>query len=1353
MSEQGPKLDTYYEFFPSVRAGYRPTRKYGDSLKGRTRFGVELTVEGRQSGGNWEEAETTPSTEIRMYGPGDVSGIGNDQVVRVEPEPDTSTMPPNYFPHVELARAGLPWLFSPVRANPDDGAKSQPWLCLVVVPRAPEGVSIESDGRKPNPALTAPQTELPPVDEAWAWAHVQVVGRLSDAELERVFTGASKQAVARLICPRNLDPNTRYVAALVPTFEPGRRVGLGKEPFDGEGEPSIGAAWDATKEAPRTLPMYHHWEFATGNEGDFESLARGLEPRNLDSMGVGKREVDLSDPGPPAIEDPDGTFEVGGALVSPGLQQKPFPKTQGGKDREKRLALRQLLNTPDAGEESPLPVVGPPIYGRWYLPGDANWQVGEEGMPEPPGVPTAGPYFSSWFHELNVDPRWRIPAGYGTEVIQENQETLMEAAWKQFGDLERVNERVGRGQVADVAGGNATDRFHRSGDHAVGVSQRVTDAEELEQQIEAAQWLEQEGALEAHRTEPPIEEEIAASGASDDRQLATRLQEEGKLAVDSDAANLDSPEATRRVNELRLKGSTGTMRGDGGGAAVDPTAAARFESLTSPTYRRLTRSKGKLDRGVETSGTKSTFTERLGQPFSFGTDENLGTRFARASRAETDETTQPPEPDTSEDRGGDVGGTGGGSRPADTGSAPGDGGRRPAATAWRVDAHGNVMTLAEAVEELDGSMATVPKALLAVESARDHCETARERLMTIETELTEAEAGAEFPRAVVAAVTERPTVEQQCAVIRDNTFDVLDRQFGKLVASRPAPLADDFTQAEKQARFERVRGAHDRLTAAVTYVTDAVRSRSDEPSAVREKVAEALSAVDDIKLGLEELAEPIDRGIPADPSGQGSSPSATRDAAEQPPEELEMEATALSAAPGTTDTEFATNATAARRQLLFDGTETQPGLIDASSWAKRRTARDVHPGLLDRDLVLDRIVGSPEFEQPTYRWLADLDEQYLLPGVDEIPADTIGAMESNSEFIESFMCGLNHEMARELQWRRFPNDRRGTYFRQFWKYIGTDQPDIQQLTEWGEDPLGGNRSEGISDDRVVLIIRGDLLRAYPNTRIYAVKAVKEDKSGTNSAEAEWDRVPLLESLREKAIEQRRNGVDESEQLLRKYGREELEQDAWDPKEPVFSGQLDPDITFLGFDLETEMAVGGTLDEDTPKDELGWFFVLEERVGETRFGLDVPSGGDYGSVPYGVRTGPEGDRSNNEMDTKAYNDGAEKGWNGLSWGHLVSEEADLDGKKYVSVSDDRPAGGDGAPWAVEGGTQWYSESGITETWNDEDTAEWGTNSAHMARITWQLPVRVCIHADDILPEMTDEGSGWYRMRGSTEVDDT
>ena len=44
-------------------------------------------------------------------------------------------------------------------------------------------------------------------------------------------------------------------------------------------------------------------------------------------------------------------------------------------------------------------------------------------------------------HELNLDPRFRVAAGFGTGVVQKNQEDYMEAAWQQVGDVLEANRR------------------------------------------------------------------------------------------------------------------------------------------------------------------------------------------------------------------------------------------------------------------------------------------------------------------------------------------------------------------------------------------------------------------------------------------------------------------------------------------------------------------------------------------------------------------------------------------------------------------------------------------------------------------------------------------------------------------------------------------------------------------------------------------------------------------------------------------------------------------------------------------------------------------------------------------------
>ena len=94
-------------------------------------------------------ADTIDKT-VQLYGPGDVTGIDPQQVVRVEPRPGTTDFEPNYFPAIEFDRPDFPWLFTPARS--DEQGRLRPWFCLVVV-RKQEGVALRPAGAQPLPVL------------------------------------------------------------------------------------------------------------------------------------------------------------------------------------------------------------------------------------------------------------------------------------------------------------------------------------------------------------------------------------------------------------------------------------------------------------------------------------------------------------------------------------------------------------------------------------------------------------------------------------------------------------------------------------------------------------------------------------------------------------------------------------------------------------------------------------------------------------------------------------------------------------------------------------------------------------------------------------------------------------------------------------------------------------------------------------------------------------------------------------------------------------------------------------------------------------------------------------------------
>ena len=121
-----------------------------------------------------------------------------------------------------------------------------------------------------------------------------------------------------------------------------------------------------------------------------------------------------------------------------------------------------------------------------------------------------------------------------------------------------------------------------------------------------------------------------------------------------------------------------------------------------------------------------------------------------------------------------------------------------------------------------------------------------------------------------------------------------------------------------------------------------------------------------------------------------------------------------------------------------------------------------------------------------YEPLRDLSQDLLLPGLQNVPADTVLGLETNRRFVESYMVGLNVEMGRELLWRGFPTNQLGTYFDHFWG----GGADIKPLHTWGDRPLADAPSSAPREN-FVMLLRSALLRRYPNALIYLARAVKD----------------------------------------------------------------------------------------------------------------------------------------------------------------------------------------------------------------------------------------------------------------------
>lgn len=430
-------VNAQLSFLPWVRQGAAAAITTVDTLgsnqRGAAELAAVLSVNDAQA----------PSVPVHLRGPADVVGIDANQIVRTDPRSGSSDFEPNYFPCIEFDHADFPWLFTPARA--DGNARLRPWLCLIVV-RKQDGVSIGHQVGVPLAVLqiaapAQPGEELPDLRECWAWAHAQTASDANAAQVGAALNGSPERSLSRLLCPRRLAPNTDYIACVVPTFELGRKAGLGLPIQDSEikANNALTPAWSLTP-APTQLqlPVYHHWQFRTGLDADFESMVRALRPRPVPA-GLGRRPIDIGRPGfqLPADFPSEITLGIEGALQPMDSPDAPEPWLSETATPF-RTALAQIVNTPSqqqAADPDADPLLAPPLYGRWHAARNA-----------------AALHATTWFDQLNLDPRYRSIAAFGTRVVQEHQEALMAAAWEQAAELQHVNQRLRQLQLSLAVG-------------------------------------------------------------------------------------------------------------------------------------------------------------------------------------------------------------------------------------------------------------------------------------------------------------------------------------------------------------------------------------------------------------------------------------------------------------------------------------------------------------------------------------------------------------------------------------------------------------------------------------------------------------------------------------------------------------------------------------------------------------------------------------------------------------------------------------------------------------------------------------------------------------------------------------
>ena len=197
-------------------------------------------------------------------------------------------------------------------------------------------------------------------------------------------------------------------------------------------------AW-AAGGAAAEMPVYFEWFFRTGENDDFESLVKALDPRTTGSTRRHPRHG-LLRPGFVRADDPllevPGTrpsvIGLEGALKSPSTVSTVFPNppaTREFPDRAAEGRESRRVSTPAdflAGSHHHRAAVRRARHAKKFARDVVELDIDS----------------NSWVNDLNRDPRTRVPAGFGTRVMQKNQETYVREAWRQVQRILDLNRLI-----------------------------------------------------------------------------------------------------------------------------------------------------------------------------------------------------------------------------------------------------------------------------------------------------------------------------------------------------------------------------------------------------------------------------------------------------------------------------------------------------------------------------------------------------------------------------------------------------------------------------------------------------------------------------------------------------------------------------------------------------------------------------------------------------------------------------------------------------------------------------------------------------------------------------------------------
>lgn len=1152
-------------FFPYVRKGISRNINEGDKLGNSSADGTknrpEIAIKS-------EIGSNSFTKTIKIAGPGDVLKINANAIMRVFPKPN-GLIKAKELPYIEFWEPDFAWRYTPAKANDE---KLRPWLALVTCEKK---FTIEENKNGISTVIFDVNKDedykqiFPSPQKIYLSAHAQ-----GESKTEATFC-----RILNLNEPK--DTEKCYKTFLIPVFETGRLRGLGYDEDSLDKIPAQQCAWEASlddqkkRNDPLKFPVYYSWEFRVAGE-TFHTLAQRLKSNNNVSNGI---EIDVTSLGNGLDYDQLGqenrpkreSISMPTALTPPTATVKTFPSKES--DKELFTRLHKLLSQSPVFEENRTeknetkrnnlidngddPWVTPPIYGAKHVLASS---LDDQNLP--------------WVSEINLDLNYRAAAGLGKKVIQRHQEEFVHRAWKQVEAVKAINAEINK-QVLSANVNTffknrnitTTQKEDEKKDESLVTLMTKYSAmrEQKKDNGKSISELLQKKGISQSFTSPLFQKKVQAFS---NRNKSIEFKTIMETIADGQILKIPEPKFNApNLYELENFCETILDKLILGKNAISNFLSFPSKKIFNNIYNKTNDPNPFADTTIisyfdlGTSGShkaemnliwdKKKFSDPIANKDNFPNaaiefEKINGRKFSSLGCTikngdDIDNTLKKLEKCFTFNLGANESIT---ASPKENPSTTDDLNLRKYATAERlkfdtqnfpkVNVEINKLGIKN-IQERDFETNNI---------ARNFLNPKEQPYVILNNPELASALLLKLPRPNVFALEATCFYEifpdEQKPIVKikiDEGKNVIFLNRDKILNS-PIELRKYFHFYDSDKT--KIPSPADKPTEGISPPSIYIKKASDqfnnlntannENWPILHKYINHYYSVPTYILVEEELFNEgnnnryihtyknlleyfnknksyiafeslidVQKKLKA-------FPKKTTD--EEPPEGPQK--------PDNSDENKA-------RQILNNF------LDDATTKRLKGRIKDYYKKFFSQDPEYIKnllgiipnskypIMTYPIFPEPTYYYLKNISDEFILPGIDDLPNDSISMFNNCPAFIESFLCGMNTEMGRELLWREYPTDQRGSYFKKFWdsdideleKY-----DDIINIPDW-KDPLGKNHDQS-KGKQLVFAIKGELMKSYPDTKIRLKKA--NLKGNTSSIVPKGKRTFQLEVSDEKTLE-------------------------------------------------------------------------------------------------------------------------------------------------------------------------------------------------------------------------------------------